>query len=123
MPLDVSIALASYNGAKYIGQQLQSLADQTKPPLEVVVSDDGSTDGTPQVVERFAARAPFPVILLEQKARLGFADNFLAAAQACSGKAIAFCDHDDVWLPEKLATAETAMLSTGCVLFVHQSRV
>ena len=98
----ISIAMATYNGSKYLREQLDSLAAQTLPPCELVVTDDGSTDDTLGILDRFRRRAPFPVHLHRNEQRLGYRDNFLKAAQLCSGELIAFCDQDDVWMPDKL---------------------
>ncbi len=98
----VSAALATYNGSRYISEQLASLATQTRKPAELVVSDDGSSDNTLDLVRSFARTAPFDVRILAPGPRLGFADNFLRAAEACRSEFVAFCDQDDVWLPEKL---------------------
>lgn len=119
----ISIALATYNGAGHLQAQLDSLVGQNRRPDELVVSDDGSTDGSQDIVRRFAAGAPFPVRLLERPQRLGFADNFLTAAAACTKEMIAFCDQDDVWLPEKLELAEACLLRGQAALFIHQSRI
>ena len=105
----VSIAMATYNGERYIAEQLASFAAQTQPPLELVVGDDGSTDRTVAMIEDFARTAPFPVHLHCNPRNLGFADNFLTAASRCLGDWIAFSDQDDVWSPDKLATAAAAM--------------
>lgn len=99
----ISVAMATYNGARYIREQLDSVAAQTYPPHELVVCDDGSTDSTPDIVQAFARLAPFKVRLYSNARRLGFADNFLKAASLCEGEWIAFCDQDDVWLAHKLA--------------------
>ena len=112
MTRTISVAMATYNGARYLPEQLDSLAAQTCRPLELVVSDDGSTDATMEIVEAFAERAPFPVQLERNRRRLGFSDNFLCAAQRCRGEWIAFCDQDDVWLPHRLADA-TQAIGTG----------
>jgi hypothetical protein len=101
--LSISVALCTYNGAPYLAPQLRSLAQQTRLPDELVISDDGSTDETPRIVEAFASEAPFPVRFLRQPANLGSTQNFAAAIAACGGDCIALCDQDDVWLPEKLA--------------------
>jgi glycosyltransferase involved in cell wall biosynthesis len=86
-----------------------------------VVGDDGSTDGTLEILERFAKRAPFPVRIQQNPANLGYGENFLSTASRCSGEWIAFCDQDDVWLPDKLAFA-TRILSRfpDVKLFVHE---
>ena len=98
----ISVAMATYNGAHYIQEQLDSIASQTLKPLELVVTDDGSTDATAEIVRAFAQTAPFPVRFFENSARLKYADNFLRATSLCSGELIAFCDQDDIWLPGKL---------------------
>jgi glycosyltransferase involved in cell wall biosynthesis len=101
--MQISVAMATYKGEAYIQDQLDSLANQTLLPKELIVCDDGSADRTLEIVERFSkTAAPFPVHIFRNRKRLGFADNFLQAASLCEGDLIAFCDQDDVWLPEKL---------------------
>lgn len=110
--------MATYNGGQYIGEQLQSLMDQSHLPFELVVGDDGSSDATTRIIEDFRARAPFPVSVLRNKTNLGYARNFLEAARRCNGDWIAFCDQDDVWLPGKLAEAARAIeqTPTSCII-------
>jgi hypothetical protein len=111
--------MATYNGAAFLAQQLESLACQTLRPAELVVSDDGSTDSTLAVVEKFSQTAPFPVRVLTRGARLGFGDNFLEAAQACRYPLIAFSDQDDVWLPDKLHIGAKRMDADDSLLSMH----
>ncbi len=101
--MKISIAMATYNGAKYIRDQLDTLARQSLPPVELVVTDDGSTDATLNIVEEFSAEAPFPVRVFRNTARLGYEENFLKAASLCTGDLIAFCDQDDLWVEQKLS--------------------
>lgn len=101
--------MATYNGEQYILEQLQSLANQTHLPLELVVGDDGSKDRTLEIIEEFRAYAPFPVRVYQNETNLGFARNFLATAKRCNGDWVSFCDQDDVWLPNKLAEATGAI--------------
>ena len=119
----ISIAMATYNGARYIREQLDSLAAQTLLPCELVVTDDGSTDATREIVADFASTAPFPVRVRHNKKRLGFADNFLYAASLCGGEFIAFCDQDDVWMAEKLATCALAFVDPDVLLIMHAACV
>lgn len=119
--MDISVAMATYNGERYLPQQLSSLAEQTRLPAELVVCDDRSTDGTRAIVEDFAANAPFPVRFRENPRRLHFADNFLKAAQLCTSEYVAFCDQDDVWLPEKLEQVAAAFEQTGVSLVAHNA--
>lgn len=101
--MKISVAMATYNGERFLCEQLQSLAQQIVKPYELVVTDDGSTDATLTMLKEFSARAPFPVHIHVNEARLGYGENFLKAASLCTGDWIAFCDQDDVWLPDKLA--------------------
>lgn len=123
--LKISVAMATYNGARFLPQQLESLASQTRLPFELQVGDDGSTDGTLDLLDEFAARAPFPVRVHRNSTQLGFGENFLQTAQRCSGNWIAFCDQDDIWFPEKLAAAEKAVLNgpQDLCLFCHDADV
>jgi len=98
----ISIALCTYNGAKYLPAQLASLVQQTQLPFELIVCDDGSSDDTLNVLQSFAGRAPFPVHLHFNENNFGSTKNFEKAIGLCSGEIIATCDQDDVWLPGKL---------------------
>src|SRR5581483_6727076 len=70
-----SVALCSFNGARYLRAQLDSIAAQSRPPAELVVCDDASTDGTPGIVEAFGAAAPFAVRLERNAGNLGTRRN------------------------------------------------
>ena len=107
--LSFSVAMATYNGARHLRAQLDSIAAQTLKPIELQIGDDGSTDATEAIVADFAASAPFPVVFHHNQPRLGYGGNFLEAARRCSGDWIAFSDQDDVWLPEKLAACAQAL--------------
>ena len=108
--LSLSVALASYNGERYIGEQLDSIARQTRLPDELIVSDDASSDSTPALVRDFAQRAPFPVRFLQHE-RLGSTRNFELAITACKGDIIFLCDQDDVWYPDKIKVIEAAFIN------------
>lgn len=116
----ISVAMATYNGGRFLSEQLESLARQSDLPCELVICDDGSTDETLQVLDRFADHAPFPVRVFHNERNLGFADNFLRAASLCEGEAIAFCDQDDVWLPNKLADTVAAFARDSATVLVLQ---
>ncbi len=102
-PITVSIAMATYNGAKYISYQLETLARQSFLPAELVVTDDGSSDETLNILDTFSTAAPFPVRVFRNATRLGYEENFLKAASLCTGDLIAFCDQDDLWMEQKLS--------------------
>lgn len=104
--LQISIALCTYNGARSLGEQLQSLAGQTRLPDELVLCDDGSADETVALAEEFARQAPFPVRIVRNRENLGYSRNFAQAIGLCKGEVIALSDQDDVWYPQKLARLE-----------------
>ena len=101
-----SVAMCTYNGARYLGEQLESLAAQTRLPDELVICDDGSVDDTVALIEKFAGSARFAVRLEVNKVNLGSTKNFEKAIRGCKGDVIALADQDDVWLPRKLEVLE-----------------
>lgn len=111
--MSISIAMCTYNGERYLREQLDSLSRQTCRPLELVICDDGSTDKTLQIIQDFTATAPFPVYLHVNPTNLGYADNFLKAAGLCQGEWVAFSDQDDVWMPEKIERVEQVIKQYG----------
>lgn len=123
MVLRVSVALCTYNGARFIEEQLRSLAGQSRLPDELVVCDDGSNDATLEIVSRFAGRAPFEVSYCRNERRLGVTKNFERAITRCTGEVIFLCDQDDVWLPEKIRTMAQAFESDDSVGLVFTDAV
>jgi glycosyltransferase involved in cell wall biosynthesis len=114
--MKISVALCTYNGERFLRQQLDSIARQTQPPDELIICDDGSTDATLEIIKHFAAS--FPVHVHPNPTRLGVTQNFERAIGLCSGDMIALADQDDVWQAEKLAhlhNALTAMPQVGAV--------
>lgn len=105
----VHILLATYNGAKYLGEQLDSIARQTHSDWTLTVSDDGSTDDTLGVVAKFAERVPQPIIVLQGPCMGSSTYNFCHLIQHVLAEdphdLFAFCDQDDVWLDSKLERA------------------
>lgn len=118
----LAVVLATFNGAAFVGEQLESLARQTCPPDELIVSDDGSSDDTVAIVRCFARSAPFPVLVTEGP-RSGLADNFWQAAQLSRADLIAWCDQDDVWAPDKLEQCVRAIEAHGAELVTHSALV
>ncbi len=99
----VSIALCTFNGERYLPEQLESIAQQTHMPYELVVCDDASTDATVEMVKAFAERVSFPVRFYRNPVNIGSTLSFERAMRHCNGDFIALCDQDDVWLPNKIA--------------------
>lgn len=114
----ISIALCTYNGAKYLSEQLESYARQIRLPDELVICDDKSNDQTVQIIEEFARRVSFPVRLSINENNLGYIKNFEKAITLCTGDLIFLSDQDDVWHSEKLEIFErkfTEQPSVGMV--------
>lgn len=103
--LRASVAMATYNGARYLPEQLDSFVSQTYLPAELVVTDDGSTDDSLAIVEAFAKSAPFRVRIERNPSRLGYTRNFERAVSLCEGDIIFISDQDDAWFPEKIGAA------------------
>ena len=98
----VSVVLATYNGGEYLAEQLDSLLAQTQLPDEIVIVDDASTDATVAILERFTARSPVPVELVEREEHSGTWLTFEEGLRRASGEVLVVCDQDDRWLPQKL---------------------
>lgn len=111
----VSIAMASYNGGRFLQEQLASFAAQTRLPDELVVTDDGSTDNTLDLLEGL----PFPVRIERNPERLGVHRNFERALSLASGDIILISDQDDIWYPAKIETVVRAFAENPDALAVY----
>jgi glycosyltransferase involved in cell wall biosynthesis len=100
--MKISIAMATYNGEKYLLEQLESFLIQEIKPDELIVCDDGSTDKTLEILNNFAEKAPFDVKIYRNKTNLGYSKNFEKAILLCSGDLIFLSDQDDVWFKNKI---------------------
>ena len=112
----ISVALCTFNGERFLPEQLNSLLGQTLAPVELIVCDDGSTDATESIVLDFAARAPFPVHWHRNPHNLGSTQNFARCISLCTGDLISLADQDDFWLPQKLARAAEIFARNPAVL-------
>jgi glycosyltransferase involved in cell wall biosynthesis len=105
-----SVALCTYNGARFLPQQLASILRQSRLPDEFIIRDDRSTDHTPALIEVFRREAPFPVDFKVNEQNLGAKKNFEQAIFACRGELIALSDQDDIWHRDRLARSELELL-------------
>lgn len=113
----ISVCMATYNGEKYIREQVESILCQLGPEDEIVISDDGSKDHTIQIVDSLDKR--IKIILNEGKH--GVVSNFENALKHSSGDYIFFSDQDDIWSPDKVERCLHALENADLV--VHNSRV
>lgn len=104
----ISIALCTYNGERYLREQLDSLLAQTYSNIEIVVVDDASTDRTVELLREYERRDSRLRVFVNP-ANLGFVGNFERAITQCKGVFIAPSDQDDIWLHHKLRTL------AGCI--------
>ena len=112
-----SVAMSTYNGEKYLGAQLESIFAQTRPVDEIVISDDGSSDGTIAIIESF--RAAHPDVrwnVMTSAENQGFRASFRRAIAACEGDVIFLCDQDDVWMADKVAAVLSVFEKNADVL-------
>jgi glycosyltransferase involved in cell wall biosynthesis len=104
----VSVALGTHNGARFVGEQIASILAQTRPVDEIVLSDDASTDGTVDIVERAVAEhraehgAAPELVVLRNDPPLRVTKNFEQALTTATGDLVALSDQDDVWHPERI---------------------
>ncbi len=117
--MKISIAICTYNGEKYLREQLESYGAQTRLPDEVVVCDDGSQDATLEIVNAFSRQAAFPVKLYRSESNLGYVRNFEKAIGLCSGDIIVTSDQDDVWHIEKLELIEAEFAKSEKIGMVY----
>lgn len=99
----VSIAMCTYNGAKYIREQIESLLSQTYQNLEIIIVDDVSVDDTVAILRGYEAVDKRIKVYVNEK-NLGFTQNFSKAISLCHGDFIAPADQDDIWKKEKIET-------------------
>ena len=96
-----SVALCSYNGEKYIHQQIDSILNQTHRPSEIVVCDDGSTDRTPEILAEYQKQYPEIFRIHFNEINLRSVKNFEKAISLCSKAIIFLSDQDDIWAENK----------------------
>jgi glycosyltransferase involved in cell wall biosynthesis len=98
----ISVVVATYNGARFIGAQLDSIVQQTYPNIEVIVVDDRSTDNTATILHTYATQYSNIKVFINEE-NLGYVKNFEKGMLLATGDFIAPSDQDDIWLPEKLS--------------------
>jgi glycosyltransferase involved in cell wall biosynthesis len=129
-PPRVCVVLSTYNGERYLREQLDSLLAQTGVVLSILVRDDGSRDATTRMLREFADR--HPVMRVVEGTNLGVVASYLELLRLAGDSDaayFAFCDQDDVWLPEKLSAAvrrlerasSTPQLYCSAVRYVNAS--
>ncbi len=115
----ISVALCTYNGARFLRTQLESIAAQSVQPLEIVLADDGSTDGTVDVARAWARTSDIELRILPGARRLGVTANFERALRAAHHEFIVLSDQDDVWHPDRVRSSVARLEADPAALLVH----
>jgi glycosyltransferase involved in cell wall biosynthesis len=115
----VSVVVCTYNGERFLRQQLDSIISQTYPNLEVIISDDNSTDGTVPIAKSYQAKDQRIKIHLN-KHNLGYNRNFEQGFNLATGNFIAVCDQDDIWKANKIE-AMMPLFKDGALLVYCRS--
>jgi glycosyltransferase involved in cell wall biosynthesis len=105
----VDILLATFNGEKYLRQQIQSIFLQSHQNFHLIIRDDGSTDATLKIVKEMITEFPQKVTLIEDKTHLGVIGSFCKLLSVSNACYIMFADQDDAWLSEKIAKSLAKM--------------
>lgn len=115
----ISVAMCTYNGELYIEEQIRSILNQTYPVDQIVVCDDGSTDGTVCIIQKlFEKISSVEKILIVNETRKGVTKNFEQALKLCNGNFIFLSDQDDIWVEDKVEkTIQIMEQNKSCLLF------
>lgn len=116
---DLSVALATYNGARYVGEQVASILAQSPAPAELVIADDGSSDGTVELAVAEAAIHGVRPTVLAAGGTPGVTANFERAITATTRPLVALSDQDDRWHPGRVADLTSRFAADGSLLLVH----
>lgn len=112
----VSVLVAVFNGEKYIREALDSVLQQDYRPIEVIIIDDGSTDGTGEAVRPYAESG---AVRYERRAHQGTGSSRNAGLELARGDFVAFIDADDLWLPGKLTSQMNILEADPSIAMVH----
>lgn len=105
--------MCTFNGARFLPTQLESIAVQDRPPDELVICDDGSSDGSVEIAREFAERVTFSTRVVVNEKNLGSTKNFEKAVSLCQGAIVALADQDDIWYRRKLRCLENVFLQSA----------
>ena len=117
----VSIAIATYNGSRFIADQIASIVNQTRLPDEIVISDDCSTDDTIQIIDNILRSLSIKFKVVKNASRLGWRRNFINVMDLCECDLIAFCDQDDVWELSKIENLVSIFASSDTQMVYHNA--
>jgi glycosyltransferase involved in cell wall biosynthesis len=123
MRISTSVVMATYNGARFVLEQLASIVNQSIPPDEIIVSDDASGDHTPDLIRAFTRNSKVTIKIIENSERLGYSRNFISAINHASGDVIFLSDQDDIWRSDKIEVMLDAFENSEFLLLTHDMSV
>ena len=115
--MDVSVAITTFNGEKYLNDQLDSILLQLNENDEIIISDDGSTDSTLEIISSYISKDNR--IKLYTNKRLGIAKNFQYVIEKCSKELIFLSDQDDIWTDDKIELVKEAFIKSNAKVVLH----
>lgn len=118
----VSVAMATYNGQNFLAEQIVSILQQLAEMDELVISDDGSTDGTQDIIKAFSQQDK-RIIYVKNMGSHGIIGNFNNAILYCKGDVIFLSDQDDIWMPHKLSRCLSALIEEESDLVIHDGLI
>ena len=125
--MKTSIVMATYNGSRFIQEQLESIINQTVLPDEIVISDDGSTDSTVELVRSFFEQhSNLPIqyqLIMNDPNNRGVRGNFQNAVNHSNGEYVFFCDQDDIWFPNKIECLVSVLDSHKEKVVIHDAQI
>ena len=110
----ISVALATYNGSRFIREQIDSILAQTMDDFEIIICDDCSSDNTIEILQEYCSKDE-RIHIYKNSANIGFKKNFEKILSLCKGEFIAFCDQDDIWDPKHLETLYNNIGNNDCI--------
>ena len=119
----VSVAMCTFNGAAFVEAQLESILAQSRSPDEIILCDDGSTDGTIDVAKKISGKYPDKIRIFQNERRLGCCRNFERAISLVTGDLIFLSDYDDFWFPDKVATMIRVFAEDSEVVMAYSDAV
>ena len=118
--MTISVVMCTYNAVPFVHEQIESILAQSCPPDEVIIQDDGSTDGTVDILMEYAANNPRISVQINDNHR-GVNQNFITAIDKAKGDLIAWSDQDDIWHKDKLKLEKEYIIDNDLWLCTHPS--
>ncbi len=109
MSAQIDILLATYNSSDFLRQTIDSIFQQDTVDWQLLISDGGSADATGGIIEKYIRQYPKKIIRVSSQSPLSACENFSGLLDASSSDHVMFCDHDDIWLPDKISKTFATM--------------